>query len=155
MTNGSMLNSNSATQVLQYFKLGMVITISNQTGNGKVIFQHDNLSLRINQNLAADGTSQVMICLYDGVTFKKGITFKPSDLNFKYYIYCDNNANLTVSGNDASQVASGAFTYGTPRTIYIGQGSNGVNSLIKLNEILYYQSTSNDIVATNAIMNTY
>ena len=114
-----------------------------------------NLILRINQNLAADGSSQVMICLYDNNTFKKGVAFKPSDLNFKYYIYCDNNSNLTVSGNDAAQVASGAFTYWTPRTIYIGQGSNGVNSLINLNEILYHQSISNDIVATNAIMNTY
>ena len=109
LSNGSMLNSNATTQVLQYFKLGMVITIGTQTGDGKVLFQHDNLILRINQNLAADGSSQVMICLYDGVTFKKGVTFKPSDLNFKYYIYCDNNSNLTVSGNDAAQVASGAF----------------------------------------------
>ena len=154
LSNGSMLNSNSTTQVLQYFKLGMVITLPNQTGNG-VIFQHDNIILRIAQNLAGDGSTRVMICLYDNATFKKGITFKPSDLTFKYYIYCDNSANLTVSGNSATQGGSSSFSYGIPKTIYIGQGLNGINSLIKVNEILYYQSSANDIVATNANINTY
>ena len=98
---------------------------------------------------------RIMICLYDDTYFKRGITFKPNDLTFKYYVYCDNFGNIQVSGNNNVNSTNGWFTYGTLKTVYIGQGSNAINSLIKVNEILYYQSSANDIVVTNANMNTY
>lgn len=157
MTNQSMLETNSTLTVEPYFKLAMVVEIPTQAVTNKYIFKHNDLEIKISQETAADTTTQYMICAFDNGTFLKGVTFKPSDTSFKYFIYFDNASALSVSSNDAAGGSNGSFVGGTTAKVYINESaSQGIgNAKIKLYELLYYNSASNDIAATKTNMWDY
>lgn len=145
------LESFTNQSVLQYFAVCMVISCPVQNLTNHTIFEHGQISLRIDgPRLAPDTvTTSYMISLYNNGVYKYGISFKPSDTTFKYIIYFNNSGNLQINGNVPSQAYSGTFAYGTTSKIYIGQNSSGTNnSQIKLHEIYYYQSSSNNITLT-------
>lgn len=149
------LQSQIAIEKTAYFKLGIVISLTVGTLSNHVIFQHNTFSIRLCSNVASDATTQYMIGIYDNNVFKRGVSLKPSDLTFKYYIYTDNTSALIVSGNTSNHYATVANTTGSSN-VYIGQKSDGTsNSVIKLHDLLYYTSTSNDITLTSTDMYNY
>jgi len=162
LTNGACLESSNAITQRQYFKLGLVIEFPTQNVTDKMIFKHNDLELKIVQEVPPSNvltnTTIYMIGLYDNGTFIRGVTFKPSDLTFKYFIYCDQASNLIVSGNTSTSTnnITGSFSYGSDHKVYINDTSTYTkNAGIKFYECLYFQSTSNDIAASSSNMWDY
>ena len=153
MTNEAMLETSDTITTPVAFKIGLVCEIGTQNVNNKTIYQHGIFSIRVVQSTAADKTTQYGIGLCENNTVRKMITFKPSDLSFKYFIYADSSSNLFVSGNNANAGSSGSYGSGQNNKIYINESSTqGVgNAKIKLYELLVYHNTS----ATRENMESY
>ena len=150
------IESYDSLPIKQYFKFGIVFSITNLILTNNTIFQHDRVSIRLTQQTSPDTTVNYMIGLYDNGVFKKGVALSAT-VGFKYFVYCDNTAILIVSGNTSvSQSGSTAFNTSGTAKVYIGQESNGTNnSYIKVHDLLYYTSTSNNLAMTNVNMYTY
>ena len=155
ITNNSSLETSAVQPVYAYFKLGMVFTLPTQTLN-TVLYQHNRLKIKLSSQTAPDATIQSMICIFDNDVFKKGIMLKPNDLAFKYQLYTDNLGNFVVSENTSVLNGTPSYYQATSAKIYIGSDStkNYPSNMI-LHELLLYESASNDILATSAIISTY
>ena len=149
------IESYDALTIKQYFKFGIVFSITNLILTNNTIFQHDRVSLRLTQQTSPDTTLNYMIGLYDNGVFKKGVALSAT-VGFKYFVYCDNTATLIVSGNTSVNLNSTAFNTSGSAKVYIGQQSNGANnSYIKVYDLLYYTSTSNNLAMTNVDLYAY
>lgn len=154
LTNNCNLETSNTIQILNNFKLAMVVNLTQQNVTG-VIFQYNNLVLKISSEVQADTTTQYSINLYENNTYKKSICFNSNnDTSFKYYIYVD-NSDLKVSGNTSVLQNSYSMYQNTSSKIYFGQNSSGsLNSKIKIYEVLFYQSSSS-ISVSESNMWTY
>ena len=150
------IESYDALTIKQYFKFGIVFSITNLILTNNTIFQHDRVSIRLTQQTSPDTTLNYMIGLYDNGVFKKGVALSAT-VDFKYFVYCDNTATLIVSGNTSvMSTGSTAFNTSGSAKVYIGQQSNGANnSYIKVYELLYYTSTINNLAMTNVDLYAY
>ena len=149
------IESYDSLPIKQYFKFGIVFSITNLILTNNTIFQHDRVSIRLTQQTSPDTTVNYMIGLYDNGVFKKGVALSAT-VGFKYFVYCDNLATLIASGNTSVMAGSTAFNTSGSAKVYIGQESNGTNnSYIKVHDLLYYTSTSNNLAMTNVDMYTY
>ena len=155
LTSNSSLESSTVQTVYPYFKLAMVFTLGTQTLN-TVLFQHNRLKIKITSQIAADGTTQNMIGIFDNDVFKKGIMLNSSNLGFKYQLYTDNIGTLVISGNTSLLNGAPAYYQATTAKIYVGSDSTkNYPSNMVLHELLLFESVANDIVATSANIDTY
>jgi hypothetical protein len=133
----------------------MVFTLGTQTLN-TVLFQHNRLKIKLSSQTAPDATTQSMICIFDNDVFKRGIKLKPSDLTFKYQLYTDNTGTLIVSSNTSVLSAAPSYYQATSAKMYVGSDSTqNYPANMVLHELLLYESTANDIVATSSNISTY
>ena len=155
LTTGSDIETSSTVTRSQYWKV--CITCSMPTfSSGKTIFQHNRISIRMISHANISGTTTNQIALYDNGTYIKGLTITAGSTI--YSIYADNADTLIVNNltsNMPVQASSNYYSSGTS-TIYIGTDSTHSNpSAIKVYEVLYYQSSSNNISATSSNIMTY
>jgi len=140
LSNGQILSSSSTLASADYFVICLLISFTDFQSNNIVFFQHHNISLRIAANIAPDGTTQTMICLYINDLFKRGITFEPShDPNFKYVIFCNHTGLLNVNGNISNHLIP--FNYYP----YSWEEGTYISGKIKIYEIFYYLNFYVDI----------
>jgi len=157
LSSGANLETINAIPQRQFWTLCMVLTLTNQTLTNHTIFQHNDISIRISgPRLAPDTVNNTyMISLHSNGTFRQGISFKPSDPNFRYIIYCNQAGNFQVNGNNASQTSL-SFSSGSNHKVFIGQQSDGLNNaFVRLHELFYYTSTSDNIGLNYSAFTTY
>lgn len=155
LTSGANIETSQPQLVYQYFKLAMVVTIPTQNVDNYTIYKHNRLEIKVTNGQARDQTNQFMIGLFDNGSLCKSISFKPTDPDFKYYIYCDNQTNFYISQNGAIG-PNGNFFQNTSQKVFIsGNDGNPLNGKIKLYELLLFQSTTNNILTTESNIWTY
>ena len=143
-----------AMTIMQYFKIGIVFTLT-EFIIGRVIFQNNRLKVKLGNHTAPDTTTQNMIAIYDNNVFMKGIKVN-SDINWKYYLITDQAGYFDISNNVSVVGVTPSYYQAINSKIFIGSDSTiSFQSNIKIHEILYYGSASNNLLMSSANISTY
>lgn len=155
LTNGSYIHSQNEITPMMNFKLFFVFTCPNQTQSDGYVFEYDKLVVKIIQTYGTDETLQYMVCATYGLAAIGFIAFKPSDTNFMYSLYVDNNGSFILSGNTSDYHDPPGLYDLTASKFYIGSDFRGEHvSGIKIHELLFYQNSS-AITANYTSMSSY
>lgn len=156
-SNNSNIETTNTLDVKPYWALAIIFKLDPlQTADNKLIFQHNRVTIKLTNNIAADGTTQLMIGLFDNSTFIQGLELSPNSSPL-YYIFCDNSGNLDVNNVRCNQSKpTFDFFQTTTQKLYLSSinGQSNISTNLTLYELLYFTSDNNDC-PTKTTVDTY